>query len=1366
MNEIDNSNGNVTTDNREQEIPLNENKSPLLSSLLSSARQESFSNGQQSKISFKRNDFCLMDPATIEPSLQHDENIAFMTKKTTVQQQKSEPPSNESGQTTTAVHRNFNNLNDLLQRNNNNNKSSSTGETTTSKSILENCLLKPSSLKNQRLESQKLFPKMEESEYQQHHHHHLSHSHNIVNVSPSTSASKISQQSSEDSRKVEPLKISLNRDHVRAVIKFPQTQTYDSLSKTSLRQLHVSDENEKNINQSSTSPTHSPSSSLSSESSFDNCNNDSTSTNNSKRHSSSSSMQVIPKVHIRSFLDGTLNHEQSELHIVPKLTITGLNSPQSNINNEQQQISHNNQQQSSNNDHCTMMNSTIEASPVIPKITIKKDNHTSDYHLNTDTTNIIPKRLTNKANSQTKESGGKFTIKAFSEPHVPKLTIKTTNNSDTSDMISVIEHQQHSISKKTQQMSPTKLTIKPILCGSGEQKYSTPKITLKAVNNSETTYEKIVPKIVVKLPKDSSSENKTEGGNDFVCNVVSSPPSPSSAPPSQIPTLNIKPILPPPSKDEKDVIVDVQSPSEENNFSVVNKVVESSSSSEPLEINTTSSVMINTDSGQDSPRIILKINKANSDNSLTSEIVPHPSTDIVQRSQVANNKRKKNSSNPEMFMFRNLRQSRRSNESSSKSVEQQEKRQKNADKSQPVKAIDPLSLSNDAITNSKSVDELVTPKRGRGRPKKVIVENVTINSTINPIESSETPSLEKLSQGSLAESSVDGNKDEKDLEKKKSGRRGRKRGVRGKRIVEIIKNGKPIQITLEGHDDDDSPSFSLYNRSLKDKVGSNRKHRGGGKSSRAKGKLSHFLTPERSKNGPFMTPNNEQNNRRKLFNTPSNIDEDTRMSIGGGDSSQQASLFKSAELQSCEESQSSMISSASNTVEGSSKKRSKKMEVCEPEGRTEFTIDLLAEYDWPQTEQVRSRETFMIQEQIAEYLGVKSFKRKYPDLMRRPVDMEERNYLFENGFASEKMCDLGLTAVFANEILDIMCNDYPDKYEEYKRYQREKAFKFARIRLETAAVDRSQMKKDKAISSASEWNTKFNKDRRSNRRCCMDLQNFLIQKPTPIRHYKTKPSVKNQSHYPIAMVPGQFSEYYEKYTSLQLSCYPLNTTLIDQNKLESYLAIHSTSFEPSEESDSSDSDDEAEGDNQNSSSTDSDTSSSTCTTDDEFEDPICCMCLTTQFVNCFQQPEKFIKCSTCKNQAHPSCIQMSSRMYFRSLAYKWQCSNCKTCSKCQKRKDNKMLYCIQCDRGFHIYCLGLRNIPEGQYHCDKCNICSECGAKSPEGHFNSTLTQQQRQELAMIAQWNYDVVINPLTNISEHLSSFCLPCFRKCRTTN
>lgn len=177
-----------------------------------------------------------------------------------------------------------------------------------------------------------------------------------------------------------------------------------------------------------------------------------------------------------------------------------------------------------------------------------------------------------------------------------------------------------------------------------------------------------------------------------------------------------------------------------------------------------------------------------------------------------------------------------------------------------------------------------------------------------------------------------------------------------------------------------------------------------------------------------------------------------------------------------EDSQSSLLSSAGNTVEGSSRKRGK-MEVVDSEGRTEFTVDRLAEYEWPQSNnnEIKSRDTYMIQEQIAEYLGVKSFKRKYPDLYRRPVDMEERNYIYENGLASEKMCDLGVTAVLASEILDIMVTDYPDKFEEYKRYQREKHFSM-RNRMRTEPVDKSQIPKNKAIQSASNWNSQFNKE--------------------------------------------------------------------------------------------------------------------------------------------------------------------------------------------------------------------------------------------------------------------------------------------------
>jgi hypothetical protein len=68
-----------------------------------------------------------------------------------------------------------------------------------------------------------------------------------------------------------------------------------------------------------------------------------------------------------------------------------------------------------------------------------------------------------------------------------------------------------------------------------------------------------------------------------------------------------------------------------------------------------------------------------------------------------------------------------------------------------------------------------------------------------------------------------------------------------------------------------------------------------------------------------------------------------------------------------------------------------------------FPPEKLFEYQWPPDK----GDFFMLQEQISEYLGVKSFKRKYPDLPRKMVDITERNFLKDKGIVTEMQCDLG-----------------------------------------------------------------------------------------------------------------------------------------------------------------------------------------------------------------------------------------------------------------------------------------------------------------------------------------------------------------------
>lgn len=52
------------------------------------------------------------------------------------------------------------------------------------------------------------------------------------------------------------------------------------------------------------------------------------------------------------------------------------------------------------------------------------------------------------------------------------------------------------------------------------------------------------------------------------------------------------------------------------------------------------------------------------------------------------------------------------------------------------------------------------------------------------------------------------------------------------------------------------------------------------------------------------------------------------------------------------------------------------------------------------------------------------------------------------------------------------------------------------------------------------------------RRECFDLQNLVVQIPERPRN-RNRPAPK-PSNYPVALVPGQFQEYYRTYSAAQL----------------------------------------------------------------------------------------------------------------------------------------------------------------------------------------------------------------------------------------
>ena len=48
--------------------------------------------------------------------------------------------------------------------------------------------------------------------------------------------------------------------------------------------------------------------------------------------------------------------------------------------------------------------------------------------------------------------------------------------------------------------------------------------------------------------------------------------------------------------------------------------------------------------------------------------------------------------------------------------------------------------------------------------------------------------------------------------------------------------------------------------------------------------------------------------------------------------------------------------------------------------------------------------------------------------------------------------------------------------------------------------------------------------------------------------------------------------------------------------------------------------------------------------------------------------------------------------------YPWQCLECKTCQLCSNPdREDQMMCCDECDRGYHSFCVGLSEIPAGQW---------------------------------------------------------------------
>uniref|UniRef100_A0A7M4FMF4 PHD finger protein 10 n=1 Tax=Crocodylus porosus TaxID=8502 RepID=A0A7M4FMF4_CROPO len=457
-------------------------------------------------------------------------------------------------------------------------------------------------------------------------------------------------------------------------------------------------------------------------------------------------------------------------------------------------------------------------------------------------------------------------------------------------------------------------------------------------------------------------------------------------------------------------------------------------------------------------------------------------------------------------------------------------------------------------------------------------------------------------------------------------------------------------------------------------------------------------------------------------------------------------------------------------------------------GFSYFPAENLIEYKWPPDE---TGEYYMLQEQVSEYLGVTSFKRKYPDLERRDLSHKEKLYLRELNVITETQCTLGrsyfaniclssphgeetllkksqgfkwssvqarssaetdeltgLTALRSDEVIDLMIKEYPGKHAEYSVILQEKE----RQRITDHYKEYSQMQQQntqkveaskvpeyikKAAKKAAEFNSNLNRERMEERRAYFDLQTHIIQ--VPQGKYKILPTERTKvSPYPVALIPGQFQEYYKRYSPDELRYLPLNTALYEPPLDPELPALDSDGDSDDAEDGRGDDKRKTKGNSDNSSGNVSEGDCATDNQEDTFQgrqktrdksatprkdgskrsvlsksvpgykpkvipNAICGICLKGKESNKKGKTEALIHCSQCNNSGHPSCLDMTPELVAMIKTYPWQCMECKTCIICgQPHHEEEMMFCDVCDRGYHTFCVGLGAIPSGRWICDCC----------------------------------------------------------------
>ncbi|PAV83913.1 hypothetical protein WR25_05278 [Diploscapter pachys] len=389
----------------------------------------------------------------------------------------------------------------------------------------------------------------------------------------------------------------------------------------------------------------------------------------------------------------------------------------------------------------------------------------------------------------------------------------------------------------------------------------------------------------------------------------------------------------------------------------------------------------------------------------------------------------------------------------------------------------------------------------------------------------------------------------------------------------------------------------------------------------------------------------------------------------------------------------------------------------------------VVEWEWP----IKSGDKWFLQEQIGELLDIKSFSRKFPDLSRRKIEPNERDYLMETYNIQKIMNEAqmrDMAAMRAMEIHDLMSQEYSQIYQEYQKVcqSRQKAIIEAKAReMEAIKNDAKKLAelREKALSSTIEFNKDLQFTKKYERKYFWDIQTSIIQSAS--NRWKVLPKERTRMNpYPVSLIQGQYQTYYKRFTSSEMCRLPLATVLDGT----SYFPVHRETSPPAinvpDKNVPFQANNRASG--QGPATPNLDIKPNVSLTSGRKGS-------TTSMARCdtcgdlMSVGQKVLKCASCPMQAHADCLDMNEEMIAVVQTYPWNCLDCKQCTICTKMdQEESIILCERCDRGYHTHCLNMEEAPQGQWICNKCVQAKPSTKQSEATPKRAPLTAKEPRE--------------------------------------